>query len=168
MSTDGDPFAQPGIREVVHETRDLGDANSRLRVAVARHFGLPVADVMALTHLQVHGAMSQRQLAEGLGISTSAVTVMLDRLEPLGLMTRVPDPHDRRRTLVHVYTAAADPLGVYGAVARPFLRLSEEDRRHAIRLLPQLREILEESVAAVEALPPVTGARVPPTPAPEG
>lgn len=148
-----EPYDAPGLAELVYATRDLGGSNARLRLAVARHLDLAVTDVIALIHLQVNGSMSQRELAEGLGVSPSAVTVMVDRLEPLGLMTRIPDPRDRRRTLVHVYSPDEDPLGLYRTIARPFLRLDERDRAEATRLVRLLVDIVRESADEVEKLP---------------
>jgi DNA-binding MarR family transcriptional regulator len=40
------------------------------------------------------------QLADKLEVKSSAVTVMLDRLELLGLTARVPDENDRRAVIV--------------------------------------------------------------------
>lgn len=151
------PFEVPGLAELVFATRDLGVANGRIRLSTARHLGVTVTDVIALVHLQANGSMSQRELAEAIGLSPSAVTVMVDRLEPHGLMTRVPDPRDRRRTLVQVYSPAEDPLGLYRAMARPFLRLDADDRREATRLLRLLTEVVHESAAAVDALPRAGG-----------
>jgi len=44
------------------------------------------------------------QLAEQLGLTTGAVTKLLDRLQQAGYVTRSADPADRRRIIV-----AADP-----------------------------------------------------------
>lgn len=40
------------------------------------------------------------QLADKLEVKSSAVTVMLDRLEALGLIAREPDENDRRAVIV--------------------------------------------------------------------
>ncbi len=46
--------------------------------------------------------MSPGRLAELTGLTTGAVTGVLDRLERAGFVERVPDPTDRRKTLVRV------------------------------------------------------------------
>ncbi|QSF44845.1 MarR family winged helix-turn-helix transcriptional regulator [Paenibacillus tianjinensis] len=50
------------------------------------------------------------QLAEKLEVKSSAVTVMLDRLELLELITRVPDENDRRAVSVTLTTKGEELL----------------------------------------------------------
>jgi DNA-binding MarR family transcriptional regulator len=50
--------------------------------------------------LQLHGPATPGWLAEMTGLSTGAVTGMVDRLERAGYATRAQDPHDRRRVIV--------------------------------------------------------------------
>lgn len=157
--TDASPLAAPGMVEVLVGLRDLFTANEGVRIEVARHLGLTVNEVLALAHLQTHGPMSQRQLAAGLGMSPSAVTVMLDRLEPRGLVDRHPHPEDRRRMLVGVRTPAEDPLGLYAVMAKPFLAMSVEDRREAARLLGVLTEQVQGAAEEVRRLEPVAPPR---------
>ncbi len=56
-----------------------------------------------LGRLKYQGApyrLSAGQLAEGMGLSSGAMTNRLDRLESAGLVRRLPDPDDRRGVLV--------------------------------------------------------------------
>ena len=46
--------------------------------------------------------MGQTELAEALGITTSSVTSLIDRMESAGLVRRQPHPRDRRRTVVQL------------------------------------------------------------------
>jgi DNA-binding MarR family transcriptional regulator len=48
------------------------------------------------------------RMAELTGLSTGAITGVLDRLEQAGIVVREPDPGDRRRTLVRL-TAERKP-----------------------------------------------------------
>ncbi|GAA1890903.1 MarR family transcriptional regulator [Lapillicoccus jejuensis] len=158
-STPGGPLAAPGLLDVLTALRDLFAANESVRLEVARHLGISVNEIIALTHLQTHGPMTQRELADGLGLSPSAVTVMLDRLEPRGLMSRRRHPTDRRRTIVEVHTPADDPMGLYAVLARPFLAMDEGDRVEAARLLALVTEQVRLSAEHVGALPPVAPPR---------
>ncbi|HZX37313.1 MAG TPA: MarR family transcriptional regulator [Streptomyces sp.] len=60
----------------------------------------------AITDLRCLDVLLQRESAapgepgEALGLTTGSVTAMLDRLDRLGYLTREPDPHDRRRSVV--------------------------------------------------------------------
>ena len=62
--------------------------------------GLAPADLVAMCLLQLHGPATPGRLAEMTGLSTGAVTGMVDRLERAGYVTRARDPHDRRRVIV--------------------------------------------------------------------
>ena len=154
-----DAVVAPGVLDLVVALRDLLAASESVRLEVARHLGISVSEITALTHLQTHGPMTQRELADGLGLSPSAVTMMLDRLEPSGLVSRQPHPSDRRRILVVMSTSPEDPLGLYAVMARPFVAMDEDARRHAARLLSHVTAHVRESVEQVRALPPAGSTR---------
>lgn len=62
-------------------------------------FGLSYGEFRVLAALRKCGApyrLSPGQLAELLGLSSSAMTNRLDRLETAGVVRRLPDPADRR------------------------------------------------------------------------
>jgi DNA-binding MarR family transcriptional regulator len=71
----------------------------------AERLGIHVTDVRCLVALADESPSTAGKLAELLGLSTGAVTAMLDRLERLGLVRRDKSPDDRRQVLV---TLAAD------------------------------------------------------------
>ena len=50
--------------------------------------------------LQLHGPGTPGWLAKMTGLSTGAVTGLVDRLERAGYVTRAQDPQDRRRVIV--------------------------------------------------------------------
>jgi DNA-binding MarR family transcriptional regulator len=50
--------------------------------------------------LHSYGAMPAGRLAELTGLTTAAVTGIIDRLEKAGYVRRANDPRDRRRTIV--------------------------------------------------------------------
>ena len=64
---------------------------------VAIRFGLSESDVEALEVLLDTGAATAGRLSELMGLTTGAVTRVIDRLEQAGYVRRVPDPADRRR-----------------------------------------------------------------------
>jgi hypothetical protein len=57
-------------------------------------------DLVCMCLLQLDGPATPGWLAEKTGLTTGAVTGMIDRLERAGYVTRVPDPNDRRRVIV--------------------------------------------------------------------
>jgi len=66
-------------------------------------FGLDRRTHRVLARLRYQGPpyrLSAGALAEGMGLSSGAMTNRLDRLEAAGLVRRLPDPDDRRGVLV--------------------------------------------------------------------
>jgi DNA-binding MarR family transcriptional regulator len=78
----------------------------RLNIAVAHQLGLPLADLQCMG-LLADGPSASGYLAAQLGLTSGAMTRVLDRLEHAGYVTRAADPSDRRRV-----TSAADPAGL--------------------------------------------------------
>lgn len=68
--------------------------------AVSARLGLGASDSQFMTLLQAHGPLTPRELAEHTGLTSGTVTGVIDRLEAIGLVTRRPDPGDRRKVLV--------------------------------------------------------------------
>ncbi len=69
---------------------------------VAEGAGLGHTDLHCLGLLQLQGPMSAGDLARCTGLTTSAITAVMDRLERSGLARREPDPADRRRVIVRL------------------------------------------------------------------
>ncbi|WP_219973432.1 MarR family transcriptional regulator [Rubrobacter xylanophilus] len=69
--------------------------------AVAERFGLSATDWKCGEILLRMGPMNPTQLAALTGMSTAAVTLVIDRLEQAGFARRERDPNDRRRVLVY-------------------------------------------------------------------
>lgn len=149
------------VGEAIARLQDLTLVAEQLRVEVARYWGLTVSEVLALTHLNGHGPLSQRELAKGLSITPSAVTVMVDRLIARGFVAKSPHPTDRRRVLVR--TVLVDdgtiPVSPQALIARPFLEMDEEQRLAATALMATLTRQLAESAARVHELEPAAPPR---------
>src|SRR2546423_13601021 len=99
----------PDPAEVVTALHRFGLERDRLRTALSRRLGVAVADLDALEHLELAGALSQRELAERLLLTSGAVTQLVDRLERMRLVSRRAHPSDRRITLVELAPDAGLP-----------------------------------------------------------
>jgi DNA-binding MarR family transcriptional regulator len=62
--------------------------------------GLNPSDLGCLCLLLLHGPSPAGRLAELTGLTTGAVTGVIDRLERTGFVQRVVDPSDRRKVIV--------------------------------------------------------------------
>ena len=82
--------------------RSLILAGERYRQLVAEAIGLGTTESQALSYLEVRGSSGQSELARDLGLTSSALTALVDRLERQGVAERVRHPRDRRRTIIRV------------------------------------------------------------------
>jgi DNA-binding MarR family transcriptional regulator len=73
---------------------------------VAKKFKLSRTDMRCLDLLGRLGPMTAGQLADETGLSTGAVTFLLDRLEESGMVKRRRDTDDRRRVWVELVPSA--------------------------------------------------------------
>jgi DNA-binding MarR family transcriptional regulator len=139
---------------VVRALRRVNIQGSLFGTTIAIRLGLSESDVEALEMLIEDGAATAGRLAELMGLTTGAVTRMVDRLEQAGYVRRVADPADRRRVVVEpvpdkvasvrelidsVATAAAREIGRYSPeqleVINDFLeRMAETTRAERERL----------------------------------
>lgn len=79
--------------------------------AVAERLGMHPTDLETLGFLYDEGPVPAGRLAELTGLTTGAVTRMIDRLERAGYVRREPDPHDRRRVIVRPLSEQRSKLG---------------------------------------------------------
>ena len=77
---------------------------------VAKKFKLSRTDMRCLDILGRRGPTTAGQLADESGLSTGAVTFLLDRLELAGMVKRRRDTDDRRRVWVELVPAAQKRL----------------------------------------------------------
>jgi DNA-binding MarR family transcriptional regulator len=76
-------------------------ANREAEQALARHLGLGSNDVTAMEHLlAAPEGLGPMDIAQRLGIRSASATVLVDRLEDAGHVTRAAHGTDRRRTVV--------------------------------------------------------------------
>src|ERR1700722_20308104 len=78
----------------------LSTATIMFHSAVADRMGLSVTDAKCRSILVQLGPMTAGVIAQRLGLTTGAVTGVIDRLVAAKLVRRVGDPADRRRVVV--------------------------------------------------------------------
>lgn len=102
---------------------------------VADRAGLHLTDMQCINLLELlGGSTTPGRLAEGTGLTTGGVTVMLDRLEKAGFVKREPNPNDRRSVLVRVNPKKLRKVNaLYGGINRQFEALLHETPEAELR-----------------------------------
>src|SRR5919206_4618659 len=88
------------IQAINDKFREISTETIMFHQAVADVLGLHITDHKCLDFIYRFGAMPAGRLAELTGLTTGAVTGIIDRLEKAGYVRRANDPKDRRRTIV--------------------------------------------------------------------
>ncbi|WP_172135478.1 MarR family winged helix-turn-helix transcriptional regulator [Adlercreutzia sp. ZJ473] len=73
-------------------------------------FGVTPVEWNAMNQLDHHGPLSQKRLAEALQKEQATITRTVDRMQRKGLVTRTPDPKDRRANIVSLTPASQELL----------------------------------------------------------
>jgi DNA-binding MarR family transcriptional regulator len=85
-------------------------AASEFNEDLAKKLKLSRTDMRCLELIARLGPLTAGRLAEESGLTTGAVTFILDRLEEAGMVTRRRDTEDRRRVWVEMVPAAQERL----------------------------------------------------------
>src|SRR6185437_3002708 len=79
---------------------------------------LTPADAGILRLLRQSSGISQQQLAETLGMHASRLVAIIDQLESRELVSRAPNPKDRRLYSLHLTVRGTEILAEIGQIAR--------------------------------------------------
>lgn len=84
--------------------------------SIAQKVGMGMNELKCAEFLVRIGPMSAGKLAEMAGLTTGAITGIVDRLEKAGWAKRVADPNDRRRVIIHPGPQETETVdGLYNA-----------------------------------------------------
>jgi DNA-binding MarR family transcriptional regulator len=95
--------------------------------AASASLGINRTDTRCLDILDQRGPILAGELAQAAGLSTGAVTTVLDRMERVGFAQRVRHSHDRRKVVVQItQEAKRRSWELYGPIAeRGFQELNQ-------------------------------------------
>jgi DNA-binding MarR family transcriptional regulator len=88
------------IQNIVNKFREMSIEAVMFHQALADELGLYITDHKCVDIIHRFGAMPAGRLGEMTGLTTGAITGMIDRLEKAGYARRTNDPKDRRKTIV--------------------------------------------------------------------
>ncbi len=93
------------VGELIREFRESGNLDDAFDNLAAERLGVSETDLHCLNIVENAGGVTAGELAAQSGLTTGAVTGVIDRLEKKGFARRVSDPVDRRRVKVEVTRA---------------------------------------------------------------
>jgi DNA-binding MarR family transcriptional regulator len=120
-----------------------------------QQLGMQLRHLVALSYVSDHDRCPQQELADAFCMDANNVVLLLNELEELGFVTRLRDPHDRRRHLVQITKsgrrAIARAESATEAIEAEVLHsLEPEERATLLRLL-------NRALRAAEPLEPEAG-----------
>ena len=145
------------VDELVRMARAHEAANDAFDEVAREKLGINRTDLRCLNIIENSGPMTAGRLAELSGLTTAAVTSVLDRLERVGYARRVRDQPDRRQVMVEVTPLLAEratPIwGPLGEEARSTLsRMSAEELQALIDFYRLGIELNERHIERVRHL----------------
>jgi DNA-binding MarR family transcriptional regulator len=140
------------IAELISELRVAGNQDSAFDNLAAERLGLNRTDLHCINIIENSGGLTAGQLAAEAGLTSGAVTGVIDRLERAGYARRASDPADRRRVKVEAtpkFYARADKI--WGPVAADWAsrlggRFTAEELERAIDFLRTTNELSREHI----------------------
>ncbi|HEX5692555.1 MAG TPA: MarR family transcriptional regulator [Roseiflexaceae bacterium] len=128
----------------------LSTATVLYHSAIADRLGIGVTDVKCYSILRQSGSLTAGELGERVGLTTGAITGVIDRLERAQLVQRVRDPNDRRRVVLEVLSNPEHEQALaqlYGPMGRAIMELvgqySEAERATLLDFITRATAILE-------------------------
>ena len=127
-------------------------ATDKMDDNAARGMGVNRSDARALDIVERLGPVTAGKLSLDAGLTSGAITAVIDRLVEKGYVRRVADPDDRRRVLIEK-TEKLDAVSkrFYGPLAErsvPLLdKFSNAELEIVVRFLRMATDIVEQRVA---------------------
>jgi DNA-binding MarR family transcriptional regulator len=90
------------VEGLITAFRASGNQDSAFENLAADLLGVNRTDLHCLNAIENAGGLTAGELAAEVGLTSGAVTGVVDRLERAGFARRAPDPADRRRVKVEV------------------------------------------------------------------
>lgn len=147
------------LRQLEETLRKVGAQSVLMSDTVGRLVGLNSTDLECLDLLYLSGPITAGRLAGHTGLTTGAMTAVIDRLERAGFVRRMRDANDRRCVLV-----TALPPGIH-RIEPLYRRLAErtaslnagyDDRQLAVVVdyLSRAADLVAEHVMWLQTQPP--------------
>jgi DNA-binding MarR family transcriptional regulator len=160
------PAREELLQSLLWLGRQLSAATIMFHQAVADRFGLNPTDHKCMDLLFTKGPMTAGELADVTGLTTGAITGVIDRLEGVGFVRREDDPNDRRRVIVRVVPRRHQEVGrlfkhLAAATAALSTRYSDAELATILDFMTRSQEALHEATLKLRAEGGSAGKRKP-------
>lgn len=137
------------IRRVIRAT----DLHSK---QLAKISGLTAPQILLMREINTSPQVTIREIAKNINLSQATVTIILDRIEKRGLVTRVRSQSDRRKVHVELtdigqQTLDSAPTLLQGHFVERFSTLAEWEQNMIISALQRVAEMMDAQ--DIEAAP---------------
>jgi DNA-binding MarR family transcriptional regulator len=141
------------------QLRVISGQSVMLSQTIADRVGLNPTDLESLDILMINGPITAGRLAELSGLTTGAVTGLVDRLEAAGYVQRARDPRDRRKVIVQLNVERLGEIaplyqGISQAMDAVFARYSDQELAIIVDFATRAGRAAQEEIARLRALPP--------------
>jgi DNA-binding MarR family transcriptional regulator len=142
------------LEEFGKAIRAYQTSNDNWDQALADLAGMNRTDMRCIDLIDQAGGMTAGELARAAGLTTGAVTAVVDRLERAGYARRVADPADRRRVRIEVtpqvWERAQPVFGPY--LADSWTLMEDYTDEEIARFAELLRAIIEVQARHLERI----------------
>jgi DNA-binding MarR family transcriptional regulator len=145
------------LQELEEAMRRSSAQGAMFAKTVADRAGISASDMDCMDFLNLEGRMTAGRLAELTGLTTGAITGVVDRLEKAGYVRRERDESDRRKVFIAVVPETAARIGrlyvpMQQSMQKVWSRYSEEELRLLLRFANDGYKGVLEATEALMAL----------------
>ena len=133
------------MKDIILAIQDEQTQNAFLSNAIAERLDVTSTELEVLGTLVARGSLSAGDLARRTGLTSGAVTRLIDRLAERGIVRRRPDPEDRRRVIVEITPSAvraSEPF--YAPIAKEGAALLEQRTEKELEVILEYLRISYE------------------------
>ena len=145
------------MEELEHAVRRSSALGVIFGQTVASRGGISSSDLECLDFLNLEGRVTAGRLAELTGLTTGAITGVVDRLEQAGYVRRERDESDRRKVFITTVPANIAKLGALyeklrHAVMKDWAAYSDEELRLLLRFAEQGYETMRAATSELKEM----------------
>lgn len=147
------------LAELDTTLRKIGARSVLMSATVGQLVGLNSTDLKCLDLLALAGPTTAGQLAKHTGLTTGAMTAVIDRLERAGFVRRIRDAEDRRVVLVEAFPRSVERITplykpLVDATARLNARYTDQQLAVVLEYLSRALGLVAEHVTWLQTQRP--------------